>query len=87
MDPFHKCRWHICYSFVFHMLIRPTVPRPHFGLDIVLNFGHGMEVRNEGLLALKQKNIKFDRHYESGLYCMEAVTPLKCATKVCDFSQ
>ena len=61
---------------------------PHFGLDILLNFGHGMEVRNEGLLALKQKNIKFAGcHYESDLFCMEAVTALKHAMKVCDFSQ
>ena len=36
----------------------------HFVLDILLN---DSEVRKAYLLVLKQKNIRFDRHYERGL--------------------
>ena len=31
----------------------------------------------KGLLALKQKNIKFDRHYERGVYGHAIDTPLR----------
>ena len=40
---------------------------PHFVLDILLNFAHDSEVRKAYLLALKQKNLRFDRYYERGL--------------------
>ena len=53
--------------FVIHFftLIRPTAGILVF--NILLNFADGSEVRKPRL-ALKQKNIKFDRHYERGLY-------------------
>ena len=49
------------------MLIRPT------GLTLVeiiilLNCAHGSEANKQGLLASKQNNTKFDRHYERGLW-------------------
>ena len=38
---------------------------PHFGLNILLYFP--MAARLERLISVETKNIKFDRHYESGL--------------------
>ena len=39
----------------------------HFGLNILLNF-YPWQRGEKGLLALKPKTVKFDRHYERGLY-------------------
>ena len=43
IDHFHKCR-RICNFFVFTGMLSRTY-RPHFGLNILLNFAHGSEVR------------------------------------------
>ena len=48
-------------------LNRPLDLLASFGLDIFLNFAHGMDRGKKSLSALKQESIKGDRHYERGL--------------------
>lgn len=37
----------------------------HVGLNTLLNFAHGSEVRR--LIGIEQKNIKFEQYYERAL--------------------
>lgn len=50
-------------AYLLFLFINHTYSR-HFGLRILLNFAHGYK----DLLTLKQKNNKFDRHHERGLF-------------------
>ena len=63
LTTFINWRRKFCYSFVF-MFIGPT-GLSLVCLNILLNFAQRGQ---KGLLALKQKNIKFDRHNERGQF-------------------
>ena len=59
---------------------------PHFGLNILLNFAHGSEVRKACNLALKQKKIKFD-HQRGLLWSFVSLSAKLCNARSYEFMQ
>ena len=76
---------HFCYLFVCMFL--DLLVSLWFKINILLNFAPSNEVR-KALLALKQKNIKFDHHYERGPFPITATlcSSLFSIDQMCFFS-